>query len=197
MRTIRDYVRTRIIEAARRQPDSSCLLSLLAATSLSEDELLDEGVVLGITGYEPVGEGLVWAMWLIAQHPEVQAKIREEAVDFALLRYTWAVLQEALRLYTPTWIFVRYATATATFPAAKRSLLGPKSTCAHGSSIAIRVSATTPSASVRNVFWATPTSRVRRLPTSHSGPGREYVSAGISPKSKQTLIWRPSFGISR
>ena len=125
MRTIRDYVRARITDA-RRQPDSSCLLGMLAATSLSDDELLDEGVVLGITGYEPVGEGLVWAMWLIAQHPEVQAKIREEAVDFALLRYTWAALQESLRLYTPTWLFVRYARAPATLPSGEAVLAGTK-----------------------------------------------------------------------
>jgi cytochrome P450 len=115
MRTIRDYVQTRIAEA-RRQPGSSSLLNLLAATSLTDAELLDEGIALGITGYEPVGEGLVWALWLIARHPEVQARVRAEAVDSAPLRYTWAVLQESMRLYPPTWLFVRYATAPVTLP---------------------------------------------------------------------------------
>jgi len=125
MRTIRDYVQGRIAEA-RRQPDSSFLFGLLAATSLTDAELLDEGIALGITGYEPVGEGLVWALWLIALHPEVQAKIRAEAVDSAPLRYTWAVLQESMRLYPPTWLFVRYATASATLPSGEAVPAGTK-----------------------------------------------------------------------
>ena len=106
MRTIYDYVRTRIADA-RRQTDSSCLLGLLAATALTDEELLDEGTALGITGYEPVGEGLVWAMWLIAQHPEVQAKIRDRRRWTRLRCATpeLAVLQESMRLYPPTWLF--------------------------------------------------------------------------------------------
>jgi len=125
MRTIRDYVRSRIAEA-RRQPDPSCLLGMLATTSLTDAELLDEGIALGITGYEPVGEGLVWALWLIAIHPEVQARIRAEAVDSAPLRYTWAVLQESMRLYPPTWLFVRYATASVTLPSGEAVAAGTK-----------------------------------------------------------------------
>ncbi len=125
MRTIRDYVQGRIAEF-RRQPDSSCLLGQLAATPLTEAELLDEGIALGITGYEPVGEGLVWALWLIATHPDVQSKIRAEAVDSAALRYTWAVLQESMRLYPPTWLFVRYATAAVTLPSGEAVAAGTK-----------------------------------------------------------------------
>ncbi len=125
MRTIRDYVQSRIAEA-RRQPDPSCLLGMLAATSLTDPELLDEGIALGITGYEPVGECLVWALWLIARHPEAQAKIRAEAVDSAPLRYTWAVLQESMRLYPPTWLFVRYATASVTLPSGEAVAAGTK-----------------------------------------------------------------------
>ena len=125
MRTIREYVQERIA-AARSRQDSSCLLDLLAATSLTDAELLDEAIALGITGYEPVGEGLVWAMWLIARHPEVQVKIREEAVDSAPLRYTWAVLQESMRLYPPTWLFVRYATASVTLPSGEAVPAGTK-----------------------------------------------------------------------
>ncbi len=125
MRTIREYVQRRIAEA-RRHPDSSCVLGLLAATSLTDAELLDEGIALGITGYEPVGEGLVWAMWLIASHPEVQARVRAEAVDSAPLRYTWAVLQESMRLYPPTWLFVRYATAPVTLPSGEAVPVGTK-----------------------------------------------------------------------
>ncbi len=125
MRMIRDYVQARIAEARRRQ-DSSCLIDMLAATALTDAELLDEGIALGITGYEPVGEGLVWAMWLIANHPEVQAKVRAEAVDSAALRYTWAVLQESMRLYPPTWLFVRYATADVTLPSGEAVPAGTK-----------------------------------------------------------------------
>ena len=133
MRTIRDYVQARIADA-RRQPDSSCLLELMAATSLTDAELLDEGIALGITGYEPVGESLIWTMWLIACHPEVQAKLHAEAVQYSRhgipdatpLPYTWAVLQESMRLYPPTWLFLRYATAPVTLPSGASVPTGTK-----------------------------------------------------------------------
>lgn len=123
MRMIGDYVQSRISDA-RRRPDSSCLLGLMAATPLDDKELLDEGIALGITGYEPVGESLVWTMWLIAGQPEVQERLHAEALqyfregnpDSTSLPYAWAVMQESMRLYPPTWLFLRYATAPVTLP---------------------------------------------------------------------------------
>lgn len=123
MRTIRAYVAARI-GAARERPDSSCLLNLMATSSLTDEELLDEVIALGITGYEPVGEGLVWAMWLIANHPDVQAEVHREAIQyfqsgdsaFSSLPYTWAVLQESMRLYPPTWLFLRYTKEPVSLP---------------------------------------------------------------------------------
>jgi cytochrome P450 len=133
MRTIHDYVQGRIADA-RRHPDSSSLIGLLAATSLSDAELLDEGIALGITGYEPVGEVLVWATWLIARHPEVKARIcdevgeyfRRESSESAPPPYTWAVLQESMRLYPPTWLFLRYATDPVTLPSGEPISAGTK-----------------------------------------------------------------------
>jgi cytochrome P450 len=133
MRTIRDYVQVRIADA-RRQPDSSCLLGLMAATALTDEESLDEGIALGVTGYEPIGESLVWTMWLIACHPEVQAKLHAEAVQYSRqglpdstqLPYTWAVLQESMRLYPPTWLFLRYATMPVTLPSGASVPTGTK-----------------------------------------------------------------------
>jgi cytochrome P450 len=134
MKTIREYVAGRIAEARRHQGGASCLLDSMAATSLTDEELLDEGIALGITGYEPVGEGLVWALWLIARHPETQARLRQEALQYfqqgapddAPLPYTWAVLQESMRLYPPTWLFLRYATAPVTLPSGESVPAGAK-----------------------------------------------------------------------
>jgi cytochrome P450 len=122
------------IADARRQPDSSCLLGLIAATALTDEESLDEGIALGVTGYEPIGESLVWTMWLIACHPEVQAKLHAEAVQYSRqelpdsthLPYTWAVLQESMRLYPPTWLFLRYATLPVTLPSGASVPAGTK-----------------------------------------------------------------------
>lgn len=77
-------------------------------------------------GYVSTGESMFWAIYLLAQHPEAQARakaeIRESAgsispakdlkrVDWATssLPYFSAVLNESLRLYPPIWIVGRVA----------------------------------------------------------------------------------------
>jgi cytochrome P450 len=57
---------------------------------------------------------------LISQHDEVEASLRAEVdavlngrrpsgEDVPRLRYAWMVLSESMRLYPPTWMFVRVA----------------------------------------------------------------------------------------
>lgn len=66
-----------------------------------------------------------WTLTLLCQHPEVEAKLREEletvldgggiSTDHVKsLEYTRAVLEEGLRLYPPLWLTVRKATADET-----------------------------------------------------------------------------------
>ena len=82
--------------------------------------LRDELVTIFSAGHETSSNGLTWALYLLAQHPEVVERIQAEvqrvtggqAPAFAQLRelvYTRQVIEEGMRLYPPVWIVGRYA----------------------------------------------------------------------------------------
>lgn len=107
-RRIQRELETFLREQAAR--GSGYLISLLRQASpsqshpMSTEELFNELLVLTLTGYETVAEGLAWTAWLLARHPEWQQRIREESPDGPALNWC---LNESLRLYPPTWIYVR------------------------------------------------------------------------------------------
>jgi cytochrome P450 len=85
----------------------------------SDAELLDELMTLIVAGFETSANTLNWVWYLIAKHPEVEAKLIAEAGEhlpnvsalsadsLAAMQYTQQVLEEALRLYPPVWLFTR------------------------------------------------------------------------------------------
>jgi cytochrome P450 len=102
------------------------LLSLLVhatyddGTGMTDKQVGDEARTLLITGYETIGEALAWTWYLLARHQEVEAKLLAEVddvlkgrpprvEDVPKLCYTGMALAESMRLYPPTWIFIRMA----------------------------------------------------------------------------------------
>jgi len=85
----------------------------------TDKELLDELMTLIVAGFETSANTLNWAWYLIAGHPEVEAKLIAEAQDIlpnvaavnsentTAMTYTQQVLEEVLRLYPPVWLFTR------------------------------------------------------------------------------------------
>jgi len=85
----------------------------------TDKELLDELMTLIVAGFETSANTLNWVWYLLAGHPEVEAKLVAEArqhlpnVDAVTadnttaMTYTQQVLEEALRLYPPVWLFTR------------------------------------------------------------------------------------------
>jgi cytochrome P450 len=85
----------------------------------SDAELLDELMTLIVAGFETSANTLNWVWYLIAGHPEVEAKVLEEARAHVAtvsavsaesvnsMQYTQQVLEETLRLYPPVWLFTR------------------------------------------------------------------------------------------
>jgi len=100
--------------------DAGDLLSMLL---LSEDEdgnrmtdrqVRDEAVTLFLAGHETTANTLNWTWWLLAQHPQVEARLHEEldAVlggrpplleDLRRLPYTDRVIKESMRLMPAVW----------------------------------------------------------------------------------------------
>ena len=75
-------------------------------------------MTLLIAGHETTGFTLAMALWLIARHPHVQEKLREEIKEnlegggmspaaLEKCRYLEAVVNETLRLYPAAWIIGR------------------------------------------------------------------------------------------
>ncbi len=87
--------------------------------AFSDSELLDELMTLIVAGFETSANTLNWVWYLVARHPDVEAKLIEEAQrvlpnvsavsaeNLAAMEYTQQTLEEALRLYPPVWLFTR------------------------------------------------------------------------------------------
>ena len=107
--------------AARRasgesKPDLLGMLMALRDEStgeaLSPQEVYDQCMVSFQAGHETSATALLWWSWLMAAHPEVQARARAEVDtvpagrtpgpdDLTALPYLGATLKEAMRLYPP------------------------------------------------------------------------------------------------
>lgn len=110
-----------IIRERRSKPSTShdLLSSLLSmrhadGSPVSDRELRDEMMTLLLAGHETTAVALSWTWYLLAQHPEVAAKLycelrevlgeREPTVaDIPHLRFTDWVVKESMRLYPPAW----------------------------------------------------------------------------------------------
>jgi cytochrome P450 len=107
-------------------PDRPDLLSLLLHardeddTRMTDRQLRDEAMTLFLAGHETTALALSWAWYLLASHPEAQARLLAEAdavlggrepaaQDLPRLRYTEGVVLEALRLYPPAYVIGREA----------------------------------------------------------------------------------------
>ncbi len=105
---------------AGKESGSDLLSALLNAqdeegTAMNDRQLRDEIVTLFLAGHETTANALSFALYLLSQHPDVEAKLLEElrsvlgdsAPSFdrlPRLTYTEMVFAEALRLYPPAWI---------------------------------------------------------------------------------------------
>jgi cytochrome P450 len=105
------------------------LSRLLAArdesgAAMDDTQLRHEALTLFVAGHETTANALTFSLKLLAEHPEIDAKLKAEvaevlggrrptAGDLAQLPYTDAVVKEALRLYPPAYIIGREATRPA------------------------------------------------------------------------------------
>lgn len=87
---------------------------------MSERELINEIMTLIVAGHETTATGLTWTWYLLSQHPDAEARLHAELdalperhpLELAAsgeLPVARAVVDEALRLYPPVWVFTRRA----------------------------------------------------------------------------------------
>jgi cytochrome P450 len=106
-------------------PDSSTLLGLLlqhhpcrSPRGLSATQIRNEAVVIFMAGHETTANVLAWTWYLLASDPKVEGRLHAELDhvlgtrapgydDVAALKYTRAIVEEAMRLYPPVPILSR------------------------------------------------------------------------------------------
>lgn len=90
--------------------------------AMPDRALLDEIMTLIVAGHETTASTLNWTWYLLSQHAEVEARLHEAIAapgsmpastpsdePLAADSYVERVLQEAMRLYPPGWLFTRRA----------------------------------------------------------------------------------------
>jgi len=112
----------RLIASKRRGTLGDDLLSRLLLLkdeqgSLTEDELRDQVITFLLAGHETTALALVFTLRLLGEHPRWRDRVEAEvdavsargvsADSLRDMHQTYAVLQEALRLYPPAWMMGR------------------------------------------------------------------------------------------
>jgi cytochrome P450 len=123
-----DAVVHRIIAARTASgEDRGDLLSMLIAAQDADDgtrmtarQLRDEVMTIYLAGHETTAVALSWTWYLLAEHPEVEARLSSElrdvlggrtpsVADLPRLEYADMVVTEAMRLYPPAYGIGRQA----------------------------------------------------------------------------------------
>ncbi|KZS96386.1 cytochrome P450 [Sistotremastrum niveocremeum HHB9708] len=110
--------------------------SEIEQTKLSDEEVYAQMNAMMVAGNETTSTTLTWTLWELARHPEIQAKLRAEIVqfsreaqekglseipveDYEKMVYTTAVMKETIRFHTPIMMSTRVATRDAIIPLSK------------------------------------------------------------------------------
>ena len=118
-----------MIADRRRRPEGrGDLLSILLQTQDADDgsrmtdrQVRDEVMTLFLAGHETTAAALSWTWYLLAQHPEADARLADElravlgdrtpaVADLPTMRFTEMVVAESMRLYPPAYGIGREAT---------------------------------------------------------------------------------------
>ena len=112
-------------DAATTRTRRDLLTLLLSArdedgSGMSDRQVRDEVLTLFVAGHETTANALAWSLTLLAQHPEIYARVRAEvdalgrvptSADLPKLALCLRVFKEAMRLYPPVYMFGRVAIA--------------------------------------------------------------------------------------
>lgn len=147
-RTLDEIIYGMINERRRSGENRGDLLSMLLAARDEDDgrgmtdaQVRDEVLTLFLAGHETTANALTWTWMLLSQHPEADAKVREELDrvtgdrtptidDIPHLTFTEAIFAESMRLYPPAWAIGRKAIvdhelAGHTIPVGSMVLMSP------------------------------------------------------------------------
>jgi cytochrome P450 len=91
----------------------------------SDEQIRDEVMTLFMAGHETTANLLTWTFYLLAQHPEIDARLGA-AASGSDTGYVSRVIREGLRLYPPAWLIGRESKGRVTL--VDGSVIAPKTT---------------------------------------------------------------------
>jgi cytochrome P450 len=118
-----------LAERRRTGRQEADLISMLLAArdegdgqGMTDEEIRDEIVTIFLAGHETTATLLSWTWHALSQHREIRRRLEAELAevlggrpptfdDLPRLTYARRILDEALRLYPPAWMFARTAVA--------------------------------------------------------------------------------------
>ncbi len=85
---------------------------------MSDRQLRDELMTMFVAGHQTTANALAWTWYLLSKNPDTEQRLQVElssalagrspsSPDLPKLTYTRMVIEEAMRLYPPTWITAR------------------------------------------------------------------------------------------
>jgi cytochrome P450 len=118
--TLDEVVMGIINERRVTEEDRGDLLSMLLMAryedggGMSDKQVRDEVMTLFLAGHETTATTLMWTLYALSEHPEVEARLMEEldrvlegraptVQDLGQLEYTEMVIKESMRMYPPAW----------------------------------------------------------------------------------------------
>lgn len=121
---IEEIVLRTVDERRREGQDHGDLLSTLvfardeAGMAMTDTELRDEAMTLVFAGHDTTAHALVWMWYLLAKHPEVADRVRDEITDtlgdapltvpdLKRLPYLDMVVKESMRILPSVWVHMR------------------------------------------------------------------------------------------
>lgn len=133
-RVMHEVIDSEIALRHRQGHDGTDWLSMLMGSTgrdgklLSDRQLRDEAMTLTSTGYETVASALAWSCHLLSQHGDVQEAVRAEAraTHTGDTPLRTRVINESMRLFPPTWLFIREPQTEDRLPSGVRVRPGEK-----------------------------------------------------------------------
>lgn len=120
--TLNQIIMRIIKERRKANEDTGDLLSMLLLAEdadrpgehLSDQEVRDQAMTIFLAGHETVAHALAWTWWLLARHPEIEARLHAELAgvlgdrpagleDIPRLKFLDSIIRESMRLYPPAW----------------------------------------------------------------------------------------------
>lgn len=126
LRQMDDYLYTLIAARRANLGEPTDMLGGLIASGMRDDLIRDQLLTMLIAGHDTSTALLAWALYLLATHPEAQARAHAEIdallgrraptiIDVGQLTYLDQVIKETLRLYPPIHLGQRIAATDIEF----------------------------------------------------------------------------------